>query len=122
MTDAPPADRREPMAELLVQTYEGGITWGDIDAILALADATRPEPHCPTCICGKRAPVQGDYREHPSGTVAWWEYLEAYTAYATRYGHNQSPERLAERAEFGYKEMTTLLGHEPTTWTVRGGR
>ena len=77
------------------------------------------EQHCPTCVCGRRAPVQGDYRVRPAGTVAWWEHLEAYTAYAARYGKSQSAERLAERAGFGYQEMTTLLGHEPTTWSVR---
>ena len=79
--------------------------------------------HCPTCICGRRAPVQGERHssrgDKPPGSVTWEEYLEAYTAYAARFGRSQSPERLAERAGFGYWEITDLLGHEPTTWSVR---
>ncbi len=76
---------------------------------------------CPTCICGKRAPVQGEHGKdrRAAGTVTWEEYLEAYAVYAGRYGTRQSPERLAERMGFGYKEITDLLGHEPTTWSVR---
>ena len=80
--------------------------------------------HCPTCICGRRAPVQGDYgktRRAP-GTVTWAEHEEAYTAYAARFGTSQSAERLAERGGFGYQEMTHFLGHEPTTWVVVGSR
>lgn len=82
------------------------------------------EGHCETCICGRRAPVQAEYgkdrsRRKPPGTVTWAEHLEAYAAYAAQYGTQQSPERMAERQGFGYWEMTTLLGHEPTTWTVR---
>ena len=80
------------------------------------------ERHCETCICGRRAPVQGERRhargDKPDGTVAWEEHLEAYVPYAARYGTSQSAERLAERCGFGYWEMTDLLGHEPTTWQV----
>lgn len=87
--------------------------------------------HCATCTCDKRAPVQGDRdahyspaspyynpKSHPQGSVTWEEHLEAYVKYATRYGNNQSPERLAKRGGFGYAEITELLGHEPTTWRV----
>ena len=79
---------------------------------------------CPTCICGRRAPVQGEHRPHEraAGTVTWAEHEEAYTAYAARYGTSQSAVRLAERGGFGYREMTDLLGHEPTTWVARGVR
>lgn len=95
----------------------------DIVARLVTALETPPPvPHCETCYCGKRAPVQGEHdREHrrAAGTVTWDEHLEAYTAYADRYGNSQSAERLAERGGFGYTEITKLLGHEPTTWRVR---
>lgn len=81
-------------------------------------------PHCSTCICGRRAPVQGDHGKNPRapGTVTWAEHQEAYTAYAARYGTGQSAQRLAERGGFGYQEMTGLLGHEPTTWVAKGDR
>jgi hypothetical protein len=85
------------------------------------------EQHCATCICGRRAPVQGDYPDekrraaeqgkppHGPGTVSWEEHLLAWSAYAA-HGHSQSAERLAQRGGFGYGEMTELLGHEPKTW------
>lgn len=79
------------------------------------------EKHCETCVCGRRAPVQGDYsnpRRAP-GTVTWTEHLEAYAGYAARFGTSQSAERLAQRGGFGYKEMTDMLGHEPVTWCCR---
>lgn len=83
--------------------------------------------HCETCICGRRAPVQGEHfmrtdggrKAVPHGSVAWTEHEEAYVAYAAKYGRSQSAERLAERGGFGYWEMTDLLGHEPTTWSAR---
>lgn len=82
------------------------------------------ETHCPTCICGRRAPVQGESRPHERapGTVTWAEHEQAYTAYAARYGTSQTAERLAQRGGFGYREMTEFLGHEPTTWIARGVR
>lgn len=80
--------------------------------------------HCPTCICGRRAPVQADHhadrsRRRGPGSVTWAEHLEAYATYSGRFGSAQSAERLAERGGFGYREITNLLGHEPTTWTPR---
>jgi hypothetical protein len=83
------------------------------------------EQHCPTCICGRRAPVQGTWerdraKRRGPGTISWAEHLEAYATYSGRYGTSQSPERLAERQGFSYAELTDLLGHEPTTWTPRG--
>ena len=69
----------------------------------------------------RRAPVQGHWtigskdRRKP-GTIAWWEHVEAWTEYASRYGRSQSAERIAERSGFGYDELIMFLGHEPTTW------
>lgn len=83
-------------------------------------------PHCETCYCGKRAPVQGSRSDRhggelkASGSVSWAEHLEAYAAYSAKYGSSQSADRIAERAGFGYWEMTDLLGHEPTTWLPIG--
>lgn len=79
--------------------------------------------HCPTCICGRRAPVQASYESRgrprkPAGTVAWWEHEKAWEDYGARYS-SQDAERIAERGGFGYWEMTDHLGHEPTTWSVR---
>lgn len=80
-------------------------------------------PHCETCYCGRRAPVQGDHgpRARAAGSITWAEHLEAYAAYAARFGHGQSASRLAERGGFSYGELIEFLGHEPTTWRVRGG-
>lgn len=69
----------------------------------------------------RRAPVQGEWNRErtikkPYGTVAWSEHLLAWDVYAQHYGRNQSAERMAERAGFGYWEITELLGHEPKTW------
>lgn len=71
---------------------------------------------------GKRAVVQGEH--HPTkrrkpGTVAMWEYLQAYQVYAARCGGYQSAERILERGGFGYSELTSLLGHEPKSWEPR---
>lgn len=72
----------------------------------------------------KRAPVQADFakggrHKNPPGTIAWEEHLEIYEIYAQRYGHSQSPERIAERGGFGYDEATTLLGRPLRTWEKR---
>lgn len=95
------------------------------------------EPHCPTCVCGKRAPVQADMGhhipDHPDirrtypnrkpmgpGTISWTEHEEAWGDYARQYGTQQSAERMAERGGFGYGELLTHLGHEPKTWRPAG--
>jgi hypothetical protein len=74
------------------------------------------EPHCATCICGRRAPVQASHGVKGPGTVAWHEHLEAWSVYAARYGTRQSAERIAERAGFSWGELVEFLGREPTTW------
>ncbi len=74
-------------------------------------------PHCDTCICGRRAPVQQNKQHNKGyGTITWEEYLLAFSAYSVRYGTSQSAERLAERGGFCYGELIMFLGHEPTTW------
>jgi len=83
------------------------------------------EKHCETCICGKRAPVQGtgmylrltDPKARGAGTVTWAEHLEAHGKYAIL--HRQGAERIAERGGFEYWEITELLGYEPKTWEPR---
>lgn len=84
--------------------------------------------HCPTCICGRRAVVQGDgsittHRAgtlkqgapgYGRGTVSWEEHCAAWTTYAQRYGRDHSAERI-----FGYGELTELLGHPPKSWSSR---
>lgn len=65
-----------------------------------------------------RIPVQRD-KGRPAGTVTWDEHLEAWRAYNERYpgtGWHQSADVIAQRGGFGYREITSLLGHEPTTW------
>lgn len=52
----------------------------------------------------------------PYGTIAWWEHEAAWVGYHKRYpGIDQDAERIAERGGFGWGELTTYLGHEPTT-------
>lgn len=84
--------------------------------------------HCATCICSRRAPVQGEHRGIQTdrskplrgpGTIEWQEHLLAYVSYSARYGTDQSAERLAERGGFSYQELITLLGREPTSWQPR---
>jgi len=86
-----------------------------------------PKKHCPTCICGRRAPVQGELRHDPSGrparglgTISWEEHEQAWALYAGKYGRDQSAQRIAERGGFGWHELVDLLGHEPTTWAPAG--
>lgn len=86
------------------------------------------EQHCPTCTCGKRAPVQRSreggqkngitYEPHGAGTIAWAEHEEAWAAYGARYGLGRTvpAERIAERGGFGYGELVDFLHREPTTW------
>ena len=88
-----------------------------------LAPVLRGAPdgtHCPTCICGKRAPVQVSLaHQRGHGTIAWDEHLYAWSAYSSRFGSAQSAERIAERGGFGYGELVDLLGHDPETWEPR---
>ncbi len=77
------------------------------------------EPHCATCICGKRAHVQAE-GGHGPGTVTWAEHQAAWSFYAAKYGRGQSAERINERGGFGYLEIQDLLGHAPKTWSPRG--
>ena len=75
----------------------------------------------------ERAPVQADRHRSKliklpgtvAGTVAWDEHLQAWRAYAAKYGSDQSAERIAERGGFGYAELGALLGREPKTWLPR---
>ena len=81
------------------------------------------EKHCPTCICGRRAPVQGNRAingnlAHGPGTISWVEHLQAWSGYASRYP-GQSAEIIAKRAGFDWLELVEYLGHEPTTWEPR---
>lgn len=78
--------------------------------------------HVPVTKQNTRAPVQGEHKtasSMPPGTVSWEEHLEAYAVYVKTHGNAQSAERLAERAGFGYQEITELLGHKPKTWKAR---
>lgn len=85
---------------------------------------------------GRRAPVQsrGDVRcsvgerraRHAAGelglvdgTISWEEHVQAWDAYARRFGRDQSAERLAERGGFGYCELLRFLGRPPATWRPR---
>ena len=81
-----------------------------------------PEPHCPTCTCGKRAPVQGSPKVPKGqpgcgpGTVSWAEHELAWGAYDREYRSGQSAARMAERGGFSYYELNEFLGRAPATW------
>jgi len=83
---------------------------------------TEPDPaapHCASCTCGRRAPVQEDrHLKRGLGTVSWAEHLEAWGNYVSAYGRSrsQSAESLAQRGGFGYGELIDLLRREPLTW------
>lgn len=65
---------------------------------------------CPTCACGKRAPVV------PGGSVAWTEHEAAWVGWSRRFGPEQSPEDIAARGGFSMGELTEYLGGVPKTW------
>ena len=72
---------------------------------------------CPTCICGRRAPVQATHSlGRGPGTIAWAEHLLAFSVYAVRYGGAQSAERIARHGGFDFEELVTFLGRGPETW------
>ena len=82
---------------------------------------TGQAPHCPSCTCGRRAPLQRSDRAtppKPAGTISWEEHLEGAAAYALRW-RGQDAETLARRGGLGWDEFVTLTGHEPTTWRPR---
>lgn len=91
-----------------------------------MADSSRVHGNCPSCICGKRAVVQGEGKRRNGlkgegpGTISWAEHELAWSAYASKYGRDQSAQRINERGGFGYCELTKLLGHEPETWVPSG--
>lgn len=58
------------------------------------------------------APVQGEWKKRPAGTVPWIVHMEAFDTYRKKFGNGQSAERIAERGGFSYREMQCLLaGH-----------
>ena len=67
---------------------------------------------------GNARRAERDGREFRSkGYVTWEEAEEAYAEYARIYpgsARQQSLERLAERAGFGWSEIESLLGHPAT--------
>lgn len=67
----------------------------------------------------RRAPVQGEWRHIPDGTITWEEHLEIHAAYAARFGHEQSAERISDRGGFGFWEAEKLLGRPLKTWAKR---
>lgn len=67
-------------------------------------------PDCPTCACGKRAPVV------PGGSIAWSEHEAAWVAYSRVHGTAQSADDIAERGGFSIGELADLLQRQPSTW------
>lgn len=66
----------------------------------------------PTITLVRVAPVQGEWRTRAAGTVPWNVHLQAFDTYQREFGNNQSPEGVARREGFGYREMQCLLaGH-----------
>ncbi len=71
----------------------------------------------------KPFPIQQDWnwgkgREHrpveqnPGSSIPWWLAQEAYDYYSSKFGTQQSLERLAERGGFGRAELLMLLRKE----------
>ena len=83
------------------------------------------QPHCPTCVCGRRAPVQASHDipvgqpGRGPGTVSWEEHALAAGEWARQYGPGQDAERLAQRGGFSFYELSLYLGHPPKTWRPR---
>lgn len=70
----------------------------------------------------RRAPVQGNPKlpagepGRMPGSISWAEHMEAWRAYAKKYGDRQDAETIARRHGFDYSELAWLLGRAPTTW------
>lgn len=88
--------------------------------------STREHQNCASCICGKRACVQGNDRipvgqpGHGPGTIAWSEHELAWSSYAAKYGRDQSAQRMHDRGGFCFLELTDFLGRAPETWVPAG--
>jgi hypothetical protein len=86
----------------------------------------REHANCPSCICGRRANVQGNGKiqrgqpGHGPGTIAWDEHELAWSSYAQQYGRHQTAQRLHERGGFCYLELREYLGRNPETWVPAG--
>lgn len=58
-------------------------------------------------------PIQGNLQpKQPRSHIPWWLAEEAYAFYSSRYGKDQSLERLAERGGFGREELLAFLRRE----------
>ena len=62
-------------------------------------------------------PVQVDCMKlpgvHPgSSAIPWWLAEVAYEHYKSKYGNEQTLERMAERGGFGRKEVVSLIRQE----------
>ena len=55
---------------------------------------------------------KGKYIIRKKSTIPWWLAEEAYKFYSTKYGKEQSLERLAERGGFGRTELLSFLRRE----------
>jgi uncharacterized protein YegP (UPF0339 family) len=77
---------------------------------MAESTAVGLHPECPTCACGKRAPVQ------PGGSISWAEHEVAWTIYARENGTALSADDIAERGGFTVGQITQWLNHEPRSW------
>ena len=86
----------------------------------------REHPECKSCICGRRAMVQGNNRiekgqpGHGAGTISWAEHELAWATYAQKHGRDQTAERIDERGGFDWLELIELLRRPPETWAPRG--
>jgi hypothetical protein len=92
-----------------------------------------PTPVAPPnepAVAEPRWPVQAEHQfdpttkdkkrsKKPAGAVGDLEARIPYDAYVSRYGSEQTFERLHERGGFGYWELTYFLGQEPKTWKER---
>ena len=57
-------------------------------------------------------PIQGEGHHIAPCTVPWWLAQEAYAYYSSRFGREQSLERIAERGGFGREELVAFLRRE----------
>jgi len=91
-----------------------------------MSTPARQHPECFSCICGRRARVQGNSRiavghpGHGAGTISWAEHELAWSAYATSHGRDQSAARIDDRGGFCYLELREYLGRDPQTWVPAG--
>jgi hypothetical protein len=73
-------------------------------------DSNRPFPIQGGTLKDKKGNILRPITRYSSCHIPWWLAEAAYEVYSSKYGTDQSLERLASRGGFGREELIWLLG------------